>query len=81
MSSPRARRSQSAPFATTPGLMLAAGLGALAMLSTAAYAAPSADGAGHVYELRTYHVLPGRMQALEDRFRNVTTKLLERHDL
>ncbi len=34
-----------------------------------------------VYELRTYHTLPGRLPALEARFRNHTTKLFEKHGM
>lgn len=35
----------------------------------------------HVYELRVYYVLPGRMDALKARFRNHTNKLLEKHGM
>ena len=34
-----------------------------------------------VYELRTYHVLPGRMPALLKRFREHTTALFEKHGM
>ena len=34
-----------------------------------------------VFELRVYHVLPGKMPALEARFRDTTSKLLAKHDL
>jgi NIPSNAP len=34
-----------------------------------------------VFELRVYHVVPGKMQTLEARFRDTTSKLLARHDL
>ncbi|AZN41272.1 NIPSNAP family protein [Paenibacillus albus] len=34
-----------------------------------------------LYELRIYHVVPGRMQELLDRFRDHTLKLFEKHDL
>jgi hypothetical protein len=37
--------------------------------------------AGRIYELRTYHVVPGKMQALVDRFRNHTVKLFEKHGM
>jgi hypothetical protein len=36
---------------------------------------------GHVYELRTYHVLPGRMPAMQARFRDHTTKLFAKHGI
>ena len=34
-----------------------------------------------VFELRIYHALPGKMPALESRFRDTTSKLLAKHDL
>jgi hypothetical protein len=34
-----------------------------------------------VFELRVYHVVPGKMPALEARFRDTTSKLLAKHDL
>src|SRR5664279_758572 len=34
-----------------------------------------------VYELRTYHCAPGRLQALKARFRDHTTKLFAKHGM
>jgi len=34
-----------------------------------------------VFELRVYHVAPGKMSALETRFRGETSKLLAKHNL
>jgi hypothetical protein len=34
-----------------------------------------------VFELRVYHVVPGKMEALESRFRDTTSKLLAKHNL
>jgi hypothetical protein len=34
-----------------------------------------------VFELRVYHALPGKLPALESRFRDTTSKLLAKHDL
>src|SRR5258708_3205678 len=34
-----------------------------------------------VFELRTYHTLPGRLPALQALFRNHTTKLFEKHGM
>jgi NIPSNAP len=34
-----------------------------------------------VFELRVYHVVPGKLRALESRFRDTTSKLLAKHDL
>jgi len=39
-----------------------------------------ADG-NRVFELRIYYVLPGKLPALEARFRDTTSKLLAKHDL
>lgn len=35
----------------------------------------------HVFELRVYHTLPGKVPALESQFRDTTSKLLAKHDL
>src|SRR5271156_5022390 len=35
----------------------------------------------HVFELRIYHTVPGKLPALEARFRDTTSKLLAKHDL
>ena len=34
-----------------------------------------------VFELRVYHAVPGKMPALESRFRDTTSRLLAKHDL
>ena len=34
-----------------------------------------------LFELRVYHCLPGKLPALEARFRNTTSKILARHNL
>jgi hypothetical protein len=34
-----------------------------------------------LFELRIYHALPGKVPALESRFRDTTSKLLAKHDL
>jgi hypothetical protein len=40
-----------------------------------------AADANRVFELRIYHALPGKLPALESRFRNNTSRLLAKHDL
>jgi hypothetical protein len=35
----------------------------------------------HIYELRTYHAHPGKLDALVDRFRDTTIGLLEKHGM
>ena len=34
-----------------------------------------------IFELRIYHALPGKLPAMESRFRDTTSKLLVKHDL
>jgi NIPSNAP len=34
-----------------------------------------------VFELRVYHVVPGKLPALESLFRDTTSKLMAKHDL
>ena len=61
-------------------ILLAAPVAALLFLAgyqSGVQAAPK----GMVYELRTYHTLPGRLDALNARFRNHTTKLFEKHGM
>lgn len=41
----------------------------------------SAMTANRVFEIRTYHTLPGRLDALLARFRDHTTKLFEKHGI
>ena len=36
---------------------------------------------GHVYELRTYHCAPGRLDTLKARFRDHTVAIFERHGM
>ncbi len=49
---------------------------ALAMLTTAAFAADT-----RVFEMRTYYAAPGKLDALNARFRDHTCKLFEKHGL
>jgi hypothetical protein len=35
----------------------------------------------HVYELRTYHALPGRLPALQARFRDHTRRIFDQHGM
>lgn len=34
-----------------------------------------------IYELRIYHVIPGKMQQLNDRFQNLTLELFKKHGI
>jgi NIPSNAP len=65
----------------------------LQSLSAAAFLPPSSSGkpreggqgtepgAETVYELRVYHVMPGKLDALLARFRDYTMKIFERHGM
>ena len=55
------------------GLFLGAGL----QWTRAADAQP----AGKVFEIRTYHTFPGRLDALHKRFRDHTMKIFEKHGM
>ena len=43
--------------------------------------AAGAEPAGKVFEIRTYHTLPGRLDALHKRFREHTMKIFEKHGM
>ena len=51
-----------------------------AMLATA-FTAVSAEKDTRVFEMRTYHAAPGKLDALNTRFREHTTKLFEKHGM
>ena len=44
-------------------------------------AVAAADAADRLYELRTYHAAPGKLDALNARFRDHTCKLFEKHGM
>jgi len=43
--------------------------------------AADAPVAGRVFEIRTYHTFPGRLDALHKRFREHTMKMFEKHHM
>jgi hypothetical protein len=53
------------------------GLLALAMLAGGV----SAQDTARVFELRTYHCFPGKLETLKTRFREHTTKIFEKHGM
>jgi hypothetical protein len=59
-------------------LCFAAGLLVASRLSHLQQASADSD---RVFELRVYHALPGKLPALESRFRDTTSKILARHNL
>ncbi|MBS1835912.1 MAG: NIPSNAP family protein [Acidobacteria bacterium] len=63
-------------------LFLLAGLVAGVFLSqTLSHPQEASAASSPVYELRTYYTLPGRLPALQARFRNHTLKLFEKHGM
>jgi hypothetical protein len=54
---------------------------AISSLSAPDFVSAAQPAKGKVYELRTYHVLPGRMPAMLKRFREHTTTLFEKHGM
>jgi hypothetical protein len=46
-----------------------------------AYISQVRADSNRVFELRVYHTVPGKVPALESRFRDSTSKLLAKHDL
>jgi hypothetical protein len=61
------------------GLVSGAGLVQLHAAEPAATVATAAPA--RVFEIRTYHCLPGRLDALQKRFREHTTKIFEKHGM
>jgi len=43
--------------------------------------AAGAESTGKVFEIRTYHTFPGRLDALHKRFREHTMKMFEKHGM
>jgi len=62
-----------------PTLLLAAAALGLGVAARAAKEDKKVDG--RVFELRTYHAAPGKMEALHARFRDHTCKLFEKHGM
>lgn len=56
-------------------------LALLALASPVAAAQPKLDPRTAVYELRIYYPAPGKLEALNARFRQHTLKLFERHGM
>jgi len=60
------------------GLVLGAGFSQLRAAEPAAVAATTQ---ARVFEIRTYHCLPGRLDALHKRFREHTRRIFEKHGM
>jgi hypothetical protein len=55
--------------------------GALAVAGVTFVSQSNAQAPNHVYELRTYHAAPGKLDNLVARFRDHTETIFKRHDL
>ena len=66
---------------TKPAVLVPALLWAIASVATAAEAPKTTKAASRVFEMRTYHTHPGRLDALNKRFRDHTCKLFEKHGM
>ena len=55
--------------------------GVLVMLALSPVRESHAQSAHHVYELRMYHVNPGKMDALRNRFRDHVDALFRQHNM
>ena len=62
-----------------PALLLGAAALGLAVAARAAKEEKKVDG--RVFELRTYHAAPGKMEALHARFRDHTCELFRKHGM
>lgn len=51
------------------------------MTYTMIHTQEASAASNRVYELRTYYTLPGRLPALQARFRDHTTKIFEKHGM
>lgn len=64
------------------GLLVLCGLTVAVALTNAAEPAKGEKKvSARVFELRTYHAAPGKMEALHARFRDHTCKLLQKHGM
>jgi hypothetical protein len=57
------------------------GLAIAALTPTSAFAADPPKSGQRVFEMRTYYTHPGRLDALNKRFREHTCKLFEKHGM
>jgi len=55
--------------------------GAVLMLLIAGVNRSEAQAPNHVYELRMYHANPGKLDALNQRFRDNTIRIFNKHNM
>jgi hypothetical protein len=71
------------PYAFVAGALPLAGRSAagLVLIGALGHSRATRAESDRVFELRVYHCLPGKLPALEARFRDTTSKLLAKHNL
>ena len=55
--------------------------GALMAVGITTVSQSQAQSPNHVYELRMYHTFPGKLDALDKRFRDATDRIFRKHDM
>ena len=55
--------------------------GAVAVLGINMIGQSKAEAPNHVFELRTYHAAPGKLDALHSRFRDHTLEIFKKHGM
>jgi hypothetical protein len=55
--------------------------GALMAVGITTVSQSQAQSPNHVYELRMYHTNPGKLDALDKRFRDATDRIFKKHDM
>jgi hypothetical protein len=56
-------------------------MGALLMLGAGQLTKSLAQPPSHVYELRTYYAMPGKLEEIKKRFRNDAIRILNNHNM
>jgi hypothetical protein len=64
-----------------PSHLISFACGALLMLGVASVSQSQAQAPNHVYELRMYHAMPGKLGDLQKRFRDHTITIFNKHDM
>ena len=77
----RGRFARLAACAISLAWLAAASVAVSPALINEARAQGMAAESDHVFELRVYHVLPGKMPTVESQFRDAWAKLLDKHNL
>ena len=76
-----ALKSWKSKYWTTCGVALVAFAAGLFTAGRISHPTEARADTNRIFELRIYHALPGKLPAMESRFRDTTSKLLVKHDL